>query len=153
MEARANRAGGNQFAKYASASLFAPAIFTIPFSSMVYIPFQENQMMLNGGNFIKNVLSGLTIYALILLLLSGEWRKHVLPIAVTCGYLLVIAFSNFAHSERFHFPVLAFELMFAAYGVTQVKNKQKKWYTYWLIGVSVMVVGWAWIKLAGRGLA
>ena len=99
------------------------------------------------------MLSGLTIYALFLLLLSGEWRKHVLPIAVTCGYLLVIAFSNFAHSERFHFPVLAFELMFAAYGVTQVKNKQKKWYTYWLIGVSVVIVGWAWIKLAGRGLA
>ena len=153
MEARANSAGGNTFAKYASASLFAPAIFTIPFSSMVYIENQENQMMMNGANFIKNVLSGLTIYALFLLLLSGEWRKHVLPIALTCGYLLVIAFSNFAHSERFHFPVLAFELMFAAYGVTQVKNKQKKWYTYWLIGVSVMIVGWAWIKLAGRGLA
>lgn len=151
MEARANRAGGNQFAKYASATLFAPAIFTIPFSSMVYIENQENQMMLNGGNFIKNVLSGLTIYALFLLLLSGDWRKHVLPIALTCGYLLVIAFSNFAHSERFHFPVLAFELMFAAYGVTQVKNKQKKWYTYWLIGVTVMILGWSWIKLAGRG--
>ena len=152
MEARSTYVGGNTFAKYASASLFAPAIFTIPFSSMVYIENQENQMMLHGGNFIKNVLSGLTIYALVLLLLSGEWRKHVLPIALTCGYLLVIAFSTFAQSERFHFPVLAFELMFAAYGVTQVKNKQKRWYTYWLIGISAMVVGWAWIKLAGRGL-
>ena len=109
-------------------------------------------MMLNGGNFIKNVLSGLTIYALFLLLLSGEWRKHVLPIALTCGYLLVIAFSNFAHSERFHFPVLAFELMFAAYGVTQVTNRHKRWFMFWLMGMCFANIAWSWIKLAGRGM-
>lgn len=153
MEWRSNRLGGNQFAKYASASLFAPAIFTLPFSSMVDIPNQENQMMLNGANYIKNVLSGLTIFALFVLLLNGNWRKHVLPIALMCGYLVVLVFSNFAHSERFHFPVLALELMFAAYGVTQLKNKHKKWFTAWLIGVCVVIVGWAWFKLAGRGMA
>ena len=153
MEWRANRAGGNQFAKYASATLFAPAIFTMPFSSMVAIPNQENQMMLNGANFIKNVLSGFVIFALFSLLLSGEWRKHVLPIAVMCGYLVVLVFSNFAHSERFHFPILALELMFAAYGVTLMKNKHKRWYMIWLAVVCAIVVGWAWFKLAGRGWA
>lgn len=153
MEWRANRTGGNQFAKYASATLFAPAIFTIPFSSMVAIPNQENQMMLNGANFIKNVLSGFVIFALFSLLLSGEWRKHVLPIAVMCGYLVVLVFSNFAHSERFHFPILALELMFAAYGVTLMKNKHKRWYMIWLAVVCAIVVGWAWFKLAGRGWA
>ena len=153
MEWRAAREGGNQFAKYASATLFAPAIFTIPFSSMVAIPNQENQMMMNGANFIKNILSGLTIFALFLLLLSGDWRKHVLPIALTCGYLVVLVFSNFAHSERFHFPVLAFELMFAAYGVTHLKNKHKRWFMIWLIAMSVAVIGWGWLKLAGRGWA
>lgn len=153
MEWRANRAGGNQFAKYASATLFAPAIFTIPFSSMVAIPNQENQMMLNGANFIKNVLSGFVIFALFSLLLSGEWRKHVLPIALMCGYLVVLVFSNFAHSERFHFPILALELMFSAYGVTLMKNKHKRWYMIWLVVVCVIVVGWAWFKLAGRGWA
>ena len=80
--------GGNEFAKYASASLFAPAIFTIPFSSMVATPGQENQMMMNGANFIKNILSGFTIFALFTLLLSGEWRKHILPITLLCGYLV-----------------------------------------------------------------
>jgi hypothetical protein len=153
MQWRANRVGGNQFAKYASATLFAPAIFTLPFSSMVNIPNQENQMMLNGGNFIKNIMSGLTIFALFLLLLSGDWRKHVLPISLTCGYLVVLVFSNFAHSERFHFPVLALELMFAAYGVTQLKNKHKRWFVIWLVAVSLIVAGWGWFKLAGRGMA
>ena len=150
-EWRANRQGGNSFAKYASASVFAPLIFTIPFSTMVAVPNQENQMLLHGGNFIKNVMSGFTILALFLLLIRGDWRKHVLPIAVTCGYLVVLVFSNFAHSERFHFPVLGLELMFAAYGVSQLTNKYKRWYTIWLIGISVANIGWAWIKLAGRG--
>ena len=124
-EWRAERRNGNTFAKYASASLFAPAIFTIPFSTMVTIPEQENQMMQHGAYFIKNVMSGFTIFALFLLLFSGDWRKHVLPIATMCGYLLVLVFSNFAHSERFHYPVLGLELMFAAYGISQVKSKQK----------------------------
>jgi hypothetical protein len=153
MEWRSRRAGGNEFAKYASAAVFAPAIFTIPFSSMVAIENQEVQMMLHGANFNKNIMSGFVIFAMFSLLLSGEWRKHVLPIALNCGYLVVLVFSNFAQSERFHFPVLALELMFAAYGISLMKNKHKRWYTIWLVVVCVAVIGWAWIKLAGRGMA
>lgn len=151
-EWRSERKGGNAFSHYASASVLAPAIFTIPFSTMVAIPNQENQMMLHGGNFIKNVMSGFTIFALFLMLFNGDWRKHVLPLAVMCGYLVVLVFSNFAHSERFHFPILALELMFAAYGLSQVSNKHKRWMILWLIFVSIANVGWAWFKLAGRGM-
>ena len=152
-EGRSLRKGGNVFTQYATASIFAPLIFTIPFSTLVEIPNQENQMMLNGANFTKNVLSGLTILALFLLLIRGDWRKHVLPITVMSGYLVVLVFSNFAHSERFHFPVLPLELMFAAYGVSQLTNKHKRWYMIWLFGICVANVAWSWIKLAGRGLA
>ena len=147
------RAETNSFAKYASATVFAPLIFTIPFSSMVATPAQENQMMMNGANFIKNILSGLTILAMFLLLKRGDWRKHVLPIALMCGYLVVLVFSNFAHSERFHFPILALELMFAAYSVSRLTNKHKRWYVIWLVGICVANIAWAWIKLAGRGMA
>lgn len=150
---RSERADGNNLAKYASASVFAPLIFTIPFSSMVETPMQENQMMMNGANFVKNIISGLTILALFLLLKRGDWRKHVLPIAVMCGYLVVLVFSNFAHSERFHFPVLALELMFAAYGVTQLTNKHKRWFVIWLVVICIANVAWAYIKLKGRGMA
>lgn len=151
-EERAKREGGNVFSRYVSGVVAAPMIFTIPFSSMVYIEDQENQMMLNGANFIKNVTSGLTIFALFVLLLSGDWRKHVLPLATMGGYLVVIAFSNFAHSERFHFPVLALELMFAAYGITLLQNKHKRWFVLWLVFIGIINIGWAWFKLAGRGL-
>lgn len=150
---RSERVGGNALAKYATASVFAPLIFTIPFSSMVETPMQENQMMMNGANFIKNIISGLTILALFLLLKRGDWRKHVLPIATMCGYLVVLVFSNFAHSERFHFPALALELMFAAYGVTQLTNKHKRWFVIWLVLICVANIAWAYVKLKGRGMA
>lgn len=147
------RSETNSFAKYATASVFAPLIFTIPFSSMVNVYGQENQMMMNGANFIKNIMSGFTIFAIILLFTRGKWREHVLPLALTCGYLVVLVFSNFAHSERFHFPVLGLEMMFAAYGISQMTNKHKRWFNIWTIVICVANVLWAVIKLRGRGLA
>ena len=152
MEFRAQRVGGNSFAKNASTIMFAPAIFTLPFSSMVYTEGQENQQMIHGGNFAKNVLSGFVIFALAMLIFSGDWRKHTLPMALMLGYLVVIAFSNFAHSERFHQPALPFELMFAAYGISQLQQKHVKWIDYWIVFVVAANVGWAYIKLAGRGI-
>ena len=151
MEYRSQRVGGNSFAKYASGVVFAPAIFTLPFSSMIYTEGQENQQMIHGGNFTKNILSGFVILAIVLMLLNGEWRKHSLPLALMMGYLIVIAFSNFAHSERFHQPALPFELMFAAWGIAQLQRKHVKWIDYWLVFVFLANVGWAYIKLAGRG--
>lgn len=152
MEWRAEREGGNALAKYAGAAVFAPLIFTIPLPTMVDIPMQENQMMLNGANYIKSLMSGFTIFALFLLLFRKEWRKHILPIAVMGGYLLVLVFSNFAHSERFHFPALPFELMFAAYGISQLKTKHKTWFNIWMVFICIAIVGWSWFKLAGRGM-
>ena len=110
-------------------------------------------MMMNGANFTKNIISGFTILSLFMLLKRKEWRKHILPLAVMLGYLVVLVFSNFAHSERFHFPALALELLFAAYGVTQLTNKHKRWYVIWLVIICVANIGWAFIKLKGRGLA
>lgn len=147
------RAESNSFAKYASASVFAPLIFTIPFSSMVNVVGQENQMIMNGANFIKNIMSGFTILAVVLLFLRGDWRKHVLPLATLLGYLVVLVFSNFAHSERFHFPILGLELLLAAFGVSQVTNRHKRWYNLWTVGICIANVLWALIKLRGRGLA
>lgn len=149
---RSERAGGNAFSIYASKMVFAPLIFTIPFPTLVDTPNQENQQMLHGGNYVKNVMSGFTVLALVMLFLSGDWRKHTLPIAMMMGYLVVIAFSNFAHSERFHQPALPFELMFAAVGVSLLNKNNVKWINYLLFILLVANVVWAWFKLAGRGM-
>lgn len=152
MQWRAEREGGNAFAVNAGSVVFAPLIFTIPFPTLVNIEYQQDQQMINGGNYVKNIMSFFTILALLLLLLSGKWRDNLLPIAFTVGYLIVLVFSNYAQSERFHIPSLPFELMFAAYGVSVFKTKQKNWFILWLIFIFVANIGWAWFKLRGRGM-
>lgn len=144
----------NSLAKYAGAAVFAPMIFTIPFPTMVETHGQENQKMIHGGNFVKNILSGFTIAALFILLFSGDWRKYVLPLAILCGYLVVLVFSSFAHSERFHLPILPFALMFAAYGISKMNEVRwiKKYYPYWCALMFVAAIAWNWFKLAGRGM-
>lgn len=155
MEWRAEREHGNAFAKYAGASVFAPMILTLPFPSMVR-PFegQEVQQLLNGGNFVKNIISGFTILAMVMLLMSGRWREHLLPLSFLLGYLVVLAFSTFAQSERFHQPAMPFEFMFAAYGlsIAVTKPKYKRWFTYWCVLMFIAAIAWNWFKLKGRGL-
>lgn len=154
MEWRSRRDNGNAFAKYAGAAVFAPMIFTIPFPTMSEVPSQENQMMIHGGNFVKNILSYFTIMALLILLVTGNWRKHVLPLAVLCGYLVVLVFSNFAQSERFHLPILPLTLMFAALGISLIKDNpwMKRYFNYWCVLIFLAAIAWNWFKLAGRGM-
>lgn len=149
---RAERNNGNAFASSASSAVFAPLIFTIPFPTLVEVPYQENQKMLNGGNFVKNITSFFTVLALILLLFSGQWKDNILIVAFTCGYLAVLVFSVYAQSERFHIPSLPFELMLAAYGISKLNGKYIKWYNLWLVFIFVANVAWAWFKLRGRGM-
>lgn len=151
MKFRSERVGGNEFAQYASSAIFAPIIITIPFPTMINIEIQQNQQLIHGGNYVKNVLSIFVIMALISLAASGKWREHVFPMAFMCGYLLVIALSNFAHSERFHQPVLTFELMFAAYGVVNMNVKKMRYFNWGMIILFVAIIVWSWFKLAGRG--
>lgn len=155
MEWRAKRQDGNAFAKYAGKSVFAPLIFTIPFPTMVR-PYegQEVQQLLNGGNFVKNIVSFFTIFAMVVLLISGKWREHLLPLSFMLGYLVVLTMSSFAQSERFHQPAMPFEMMFAAYGlsIAVTKKKYKQWFMYWCGLMFVACIAWNWFKLAGRGL-
>ena len=158
MEWRAERDVGQgmtqKFAKYAGAAVFAPMIFTIPFPTMNEVPGQENQKMIHGGNFVKNILSYFTIMALFVLLFSGDWRKYVLPLAVLIGYLVVLVFSSFAQSERFHLPILPLLLMFAAYGISIMNQYPwiKRYFNYWCVLMFLAAVAWNWFKLAGRGM-
>jgi 4-amino-4-deoxy-L-arabinose transferase-like glycosyltransferase len=156
MEWRAERQDGNSFAKYAGKSVFAPLIFTIPFPSYVR-PFegQDQQQLLNGGNFVKNIMSAFVLFAMFMLLVSGKWREHLLPLSFMLGYLVVLTMSTFAQSERFHQPATPFEFMFAAYGlsIAVTKKKYKRWFTYWCALMFIACIAWNWFKMAGRGLA
>lgn len=155
MEWRSRRKNGNVFAKYAGTAVFAPMIFTIPFPSMVNVTGQDVQQLLNGGNYIKNILSFFVLASLFIMFFSGSWRDHMLPLAFMLGYIMVLVMSGFPHSERFHQPVMPFEFMFASYGLSIVMSNKKyqQWFKVWCVVMLVAAIAWNWFKLAGRGLA
>lgn len=144
----------NELAKYASTAVFAPLAFTIPFPTMVETEGQETSRMLHGDLFIKNILSGFCLLTLIVLILSGQWRQHVLLGAFLIGYLAILVFSAFAAAQRFHMPAYPLEILFAGYGINLCINtpKYKRWSMYWIIACFAFAVGWNWFKLAGRGM-
>lgn len=149
---RSKREGGNQFSKYAGASVFAPMIFVIPFPTIVETPKQENQKIINGGNYVKNIMAFFVIFALFWIIKKRIRRDYLLIGSFTIGYLMIIAMSAFAQSERFHLPALPFELILAAFGVSLVTNKSKNYFIWWMVLIFFAIVGWSWFKLAGRGL-
>lgn len=155
MEWRSTREGGNSLAKYASATVFAPLIFTIPFPTLnVANEGQLTQMQLAGGSYIKNILSFFVIMVLLLLLVSGEWRKHVFILAYLCGYLVVLVFSGFAQSGRFHMPIWPMLMLFAAYGVQIAKGnvRLRRGFNMVLMAEVLVCLIWNWFKLKGRGM-
>ena len=156
MEWRSTRKdGGNSFAKYAGKAVFAPLIFTIPFPSFnVAEQSQVLQRQLSGGSYIKNILSFFVIMMMFMMLISGEWRRHVFILAYTVGYHVVLALSPFAQSGRFHMPVIPMLMLFGAYGIQIAKTngKLKRWFPIVLVLEVVICLGWNWFKLAGRGM-
>lgn len=165
MEWRTNRLHGNAFAKYASAAVFAPLIFTIPFPTLTYT--YEGQIALMevaGGNYIKNLLSILVILILLYLLLTGTWRPHVFLESYLLGYLIILVVSTYAQSGRFHMPVIPFEMMFAAYCINVVLNGTinkpvflksrtfKRWFGLWCFICIAFAIFWQWFKLEGQGI-
>ena len=152
-EYRANRQGGNVLVRNLSKAMLAPAIFTLPFPTMVEIEGQNIQQLQNGGFYLKNVLSFFVIFSLIVLLKRRTWRENVMIIAYLIGYLLVLSLSSFAHSGRFHHPVIPIEMIFAALGISFVKNKkQADLFDYFLFFEFLVIIFWNGFKLKGRGI-
>jgi len=152
LEFRATRENGNKFAKFAGGAVFAPMIFVIPFPTIIETPGQQNQKIINGGNYVKNIMAFFAIFALYWVIKNKKWRDYLLIGSFLIGYLGIIAVSAFAQSERFHQPVLPFELAMAAFGLSLVTNREKKYFTWWTALIFIAIVGWSWFKLAGRNM-
>lgn len=143
------------FAKYAGAAVFAPLIFTIPFPTINQASEgQLTQMQLAGGSYIKNIFSFFVILVMLMMLISGEWRRQVFIIAYTVGYLMVLVMSPFAQSGRFHMPVIPMLMLFAAYGIQIAKTnaRVRKWFPIVLVIEVAVCLFWNWFKLKGRGM-
>lgn len=150
---RAQKKGeANAFAKYGRSSIFLPIIIPAPFPTLVNIKEQEEIMLLNGGFFVRNIFSFFVFLALFLLFKQKVLNDHVLILSILFGYLIILAFSAFAISERFHLPAVPFLIMIAGYGIIQLNRNCVKYYNIYLFFISIIIIGWNWFKLAGRGL-
>ena len=151
MEFRAARDSGNKLATYGSTIIFAPVMFVAPFPTYVNIETQKNQTLLSGGYIIKNILAFFIVIAIISLIRKKLVRKYILILAFLLAYLSILAQSSFALSERFHLPALPFLIIMAAYGITQVNQKNHKLFIPYLAIIVIAVIAWNAFKLAGRG--
>lgn len=145
-----NKGETNKFATYGSRSVFLPFMLMAPFPTLVNIADQPNAMMMAGAYFTRNVYAFFVFIALFALYKRRQFRDHILLLAFTASYIFVLASSGFALSERFHLPLVPFLLSFAAYGVSQMNQKNKKYYLPYLVFISLVVIGWNWFKLVGR---
>ena len=143
---------GNQWAKYATGTVMAPVIFVMPFSTMVDTG-QENQMVMHGGNYVRNFMGVFVLITLFVVLFKKKnWRNFALVGSFAVGYLGVIAMSGFANAERFLLPGLPCLIIMWAYGISELTPKSYRFVKYWYVIVPVVEIGWAYFKIGSRGL-
>lgn len=143
---------GNQWAKYATGTVMAPVMFVLPFSTMVDTN-QGNQMVMHGGNYVRNFMGVFVLVALFsALFVKKNWRDFALIGSFVIGYLGVISLSGFANSERFLLPGLPCLIIIWAYGISILDAKSYKFVKYWYFFVPIIEIGWAYFKIGSRGL-
>lgn len=143
---------GNQWAKYATGTVLAPMVFVMPFSTMVDTG-QENQMVMHGGNFVRNFMGVFVLITLFVVLFKKKnWRDFALVGSFVVGYLGVISMSGFGNAERFLLPGLPCLIIMWAYGISELTPKSFKFVKYWYVIVPVIEIGWAYFKIGSRGL-
>ncbi|MBO4263615.1 MAG: glycosyltransferase family 39 protein [Bacteroidales bacterium] len=144
---------GNLWAKYATSAVMLPMIFVLPYSTMVEVPFQEEQLFLHAGNFVRNFLGIFALIALYVILFKHKnWKAFTLVGTFLVEYLVVVGLSGFSNSERFLLPAYPLLLLFSAHGIANLDARTFQISKFWCVIVVLMEVAWAYFKLGSRGL-
>jgi hypothetical protein len=134
---------------YLGISLFAPfpSIVSVPISFGREIPHDEYYYHV-AGCIVWVILA---FFSLIGLYYTIRFRRQELaPVWIfIVGYQFILIRAILITSVRFTYPAKPFLLMMAAYGIYKLKNK--KWFSLYLIAAFIMIVGWNYVRLKGRG--
>ena len=128
----------------------APGVFVIPLSSMVE-EANENQKMMNGSYYVKNLLAFFAMWAIVIAIREKRWRNFTLVGGFELAYLGIIAFSFAVNSERYHQPALPCLIIMAAFCMTHLRRKDLKLYYVYCGLLLLALIGWNWMKLSARG--
>jgi len=124
-----------------------------PFPSLVKVPLPEN---LSHNEYYYHVAGNLFWIVMVFFSLYGlyhaiRYRRKISVVlwSFIIGYQFVLLKAMMFTSVRFSYPAKPFFLMMAAYGIYQMKSK--KWYPLYLAVALVMVIGWNYVRMKGRG--
>lgn len=142
---------GLKYAEYANYKYMAPGAFTLPLTNLVEVA-NSNQKLMNGTYFVKNYLAFFAMLCIVAAIRQRQWKRFSLIGSYTILYILIIAFSFAANSERYHQPAMPGFLILAAFAMTQFKRKDFPWYYVYCGLLLIAIVGWNYLKLSARGL-
>lgn len=143
----------NPYVAIAGTPVFAALSFVTPFPSIVKIPvdggLSHNEYYYHvAGNIFWILLAFFSFYGVFISI--RYHTREMAPIwTFILGYQFVLLRAMMFTSVRFSYPVKPLLLIMAAYGIYQMKKK--KWYPVYLIGSIIMIIGWNYIRLKGKG--
>ncbi len=143
----------NPFVAVVSSPVFAAMSYISPFPSVVKVP---NALGLShseyyyhvAGNIFWIVLAFFSFYGLYY---SVRFRRKEMAVllAFVIGYQFVLLKAMMFTSVRISYPVKPILFILAAYGIFHIKSK--KWYPVYLVFALIMIAGWNYVRLKGRG--
>jgi hypothetical protein len=143
----------NPFVALVGSPVFAALSYISPFPSVVSVPnagdLSHSEYYYHiAGNIFWIVLSFFSIYGLYYSI-RYKRREMVVLITFVIGYQFMLLKALMFTSVRFSYPVKPFLLILAAYGIYKINTK--KWYPIYLVAALIMIVGWNYVRLKGRG--
>lgn len=143
----------NPFVALVGTPVFAGLAFISPFPSVVLVPnaggLPHSEYYYHvAGNLFWIVLAFFSIYGLYYAIRHQRREMSVL-LAFIIGYQFILLKAMMFTSVRFSYPAKPFLLILAAYGLFHIKSK--KWYPVYLFASVIMIVGWNYVRLKGKG--
>ena len=143
----------NPFVALVGSPVFGALSYVSPFPSVVLVPnaggLPHTEYYYHvAGNLFWMVLAFFSLYGLYY---SFRYKRKEMAVltAFVVGYQFILLKAMMFTSVRFSYPAKPFLLILAAYGIYHLKSK--KWYPVYLMVSILLIIGWNYVRLKGRG--
>lgn len=146
---------GGKFGLSLNKTLIVPLLFVCvlaaPFATFVLVDNQNQIAWLLSACVVKNVLIFFAFFGIIYSI-KNNFRKHLIILAITFSYQLVLAVSAVSTSGRYQLVALPFLCVFMGIGLHEYKPKQNSAWLIYLFTMFLVIIGWNYFKLSIRNL-
>lgn len=146
---------GQNYAKYAYGVVTVPQVIITPYPSFVRTNIKmydtTMQWYFTAGLFLWSFLS---FYAFIGIYyaIKYKFKESSIIFIILILYIIVLVISLYITSIRFNIPKLVLLIIFSAVGMHYPLKRPKNYFLYYSITICIIIIGWNYIKLAGRGI-